>query len=360
MIDRIKRPTLLLNESICRSNIGFVKSKADRLNVQFRPHFKTHQSKEVSFWFREQNISKITVSSVKMAEYFQSCGWSDICIAFPLNVREINDINQLAQKADINILISSPECKNEIYRDLCDKVGVYIEIDAGHHRSGFSPEDLNILCDIVLKLSHKFCVKGILSHFGHTYTARCREDVIMIFKNSMKIMQRIKMRLQCLLPAIKISVGDTPGIMIIDDMPEVDEIRPGNFVFFDSMQVDIGSCSYSDIAVVLAVIVVAVYEARSEAVVYGGAVHLSKESLNDGSFGKVVLINEDLTWSGPVETASVKSLSQEHGIIHIGDKALLRQLKAGDLLGIIPVHSCLTVNLMKKYLCKDRYIHIMP
>jgi len=44
----------------------------------------------------------------------------------------------------------------------------------------------------------------------------------------------------------------------------------------------------------------------------------------------------------------VSGLSQEHGIIHAG-RQLMNRTKIGDLIGIIPVHSCLTANLMKGY-----------
>ena len=38
----------------------------------------------------------------------------------------------------------------------------------------------------------------------------------------------------------------------------------------------------------------------------------------------------------------VRSLSQEHGIVHLPPEAMDR-IKVGDLLMVLPVHSCLTV-----------------
>ena len=45
-------------------------------------------------------------------------------------------------------------------------------------------------------------------------------------------------------------------------------------------------------------------------------------------------------------------MSQEHGIIQ-ADETLFQQAQIGDLLLVLPVHSCLTANLLKRYLTLD-------
>ncbi len=89
---------------------------------------------------------------------------------------------------------------------------------------------------------------------------------------------------------LKLSVGDTPGCSLLPDFPGVDEIRPGNFVFYDAEQLEIGSCASNQIAVALACPIVARHPERNEVVLYGGAIHLSKESFT--SCWKTIL------WSG--------------------------------------------------------------
>jgi len=44
----------------------------------------------------------------------------------------------------------------------------------------------------------------------------------------------------------------------------------------------------------------------------------------------------------------IKSVSQEHGIIH-ADKNQVENIKVGDWLGVLPIHSCLTADVMKAY-----------
>ena len=43
-------------------------------------------------------------------------------------------------------------------------------------------------------------------------------------------------------PDIIISVGDTPGISAAKNLEGIDEVRPGNYVFYDVMQARMGNC----------------------------------------------------------------------------------------------------------------------
>ncbi len=134
-----------------------------------------------------------------------------------------------------------------------------------------------------------------------------------------------------------------------NDCTGFDEIRPGNFVFFDVMQYHIGSCLLDDIAVAIACPIVSVYPKRNELIIYGGAIHLSKEFIETDNdfklFGYVVELTGN-SWGAPLSGAYVSSISQEHGIVKMPQK-FISKFKPGDVLGILPVHSCLTTNLLK-------------
>ena len=152
-------------------------------------------------------------------------------------------------------------------------------------------------------------------------------------------------------PEMMISLGDTPCCSLLEDFTGVDEIRPGNFVFYDLMQEQIGACRMEEIAVALACPIVAKNEARLEIAVYGGAVHLSKEHILDENgkkcFGKIVQL-QDSGWSDILPRTRMISLSQEHGIFQ-AERRVFDDLQIGDLIGILPVHSCLTADTMGEY-----------
>ncbi|MFW6139310.1 MAG: alanine racemase, partial [Spirochaetota bacterium] len=152
-------------------------------------------------------------------------------------------------------------------------------------------------------------------------------------------------------PDLILSIGDTPTCSVVDDFSGVDEVRPGNFVFYDLKQQSIGSCKTDEIAICMACPVVAKHPERNEIVLYGGAVHFSKDYLvtSEGEKCYGYLVEFDAQgWRMPKRCCYVKSLSQEHGILKACDYHFER-LKIGDIVGILPVHACLTSNLMKSY-----------
>jgi len=102
-------------------------------------------------------------------------------------------------------------------------------------------------------------------------------------------------------PEIKSSIGDTPSCSLAENFEHIDEIRPGNFVFFDLMQYNLGVCKLSNIAVCVACPVVDINRDRNHIVIYGGGVHLSKEFViqkGEKYFGLVVKLNE-IGWQKP-------------------------------------------------------------
>ena len=54
-------------------------------------------------------------------------------------------------------------------------------------------------------------------------------------------------------------------------------------------------------------------------------------------------------WRIPGEKQFLTGLSQEHGILEQCG-SLFGRTKIGDTLHIMPVHSCMTANLMREYL----------
>jgi D-serine deaminase-like pyridoxal phosphate-dependent protein len=284
-----------------------------------------------------------------MAEKFAADGWTDITIAFPANIREIDKYNNLAKRINLNLLADSKEAILRLDHGLSNHAGLFMEIDLGYKRSGISHTNLPKIdaCMEVCRQAENLTFKGFLTHSGNTYHTRSKEDIMQIHDHACVELNKLKDRYSEIYNNIIISIGDTPSCSILKRFDKVDEIRPGNFVFYDLMQYYLGSCQLEDIAVSVACPVCGVYPDRNEILIYGGAVHLSKESLKEPApaYGMVVIYTED-GWTKPLEGTRLHSLSQEHGIIQTTAR-LIGQVKHGDLLGILPVHSCLTADLLK-------------
>lgn len=350
-MNNIKLPTLIIDTQKAGRNIKKMAEKARLSNAVFRPHFKTHQSAEVANLFKKYGVNKITVSSVSMALFFAQQGWNDITVAFPFNILEVNTINQLAIENTINLLVESEYVTRLLLDNLKYPVGLFIKIDTGYHRTGL-PANSTEIEKIITLVSQKQNVrfKGFLTHAGHSYHARSKDEILSIADNAKIALNRLKQRYIIQFSDIVSSYGDTPSCSTLDNCTGFDEIRPGNFVFYDVMQYHLGSCHLNEISVVVACPVVAVHSDREEVVIYGGAVHLSKECIEADQgfklYGYVVRLS-DSGWGEPIKGAYVSGLSQEHGMVKF-PAAELAKVKPGNILGILPVHSCLTANLLKE------------
>lgn len=330
--------------------------RAKQAGVIFRPHFKTHQSHEVGKWFREVGVNRITCSSLRMAKYFSDDGWSDITVAFPVNVLEVDLINSLAVSITLNILVESIESVKLLGPNINEQVGVFIKIDAGYGRTGINSKNLDELNGVIEEISkvEKLNFKGFLAHAGNSYSSRGRDEIEEVHQDTLQNLEELKNHFEESLNDLTISVGDTPTCSIMNDFGIADEIRPGCFVFYDMMQEQIGACENSEIAVAMACPVVATHPERNEIVIYGGGVHFSKEKMvKDGRsfYGQVVETN-GIGWGDPIPDTYIKSLSQEHGIISAPDK-FIETIEIGDIVHVLPVHVCMAADLADGYLTTD-------
>ena len=354
----ITRPTLLVDRTRVERNILRMSEKARRSGVRLRPHFKTHQSAGIGSWFRSYGVDAIAVSSLQMAEYFAQHGWRDILVAFPFNPREIDAVNRLARFSHLQILLDNSALLARLESELESPVRVWIDVDAGYGRTGIpaaSEDEVVALADQVASIP-ALSLAGLYEHAGHTYNARTEDEVQQRFRSGIVKLERLR---QILASAghdqVLIGAGDTPGCLLAEDFAGLDEIHPGNFALCDLTQWQLGTCALDDIASVVACPVVSVYEHRSEFVIHGGAVHLSKERLGSGSdaplFGKAIALRAN-AWDPSDVLGDVVSVSQEVGIVRVPkDKPM--QVRVGDLVGVLPVHSCLAASALGRFVTTE-------
>jgi len=350
----ITYPTLLLDENKCKTNIKLMVARGKQLGVELIPHFKTHQSVEIGQWFQDLGINAITVSSLKMAEYFAKNGWMDITVAFPINVLEIERINRIiALGVDLTLLSVSPESILTLDKKNIGKANILIEMDAGYNRTGVPVEDVVMIKSIVSNInsSKNLSFYGLYCHPGNTYHATSLNEIRAIWSDAISKLVAVKSELAVSNPSLKLRMGDTPGCTVVENMEGIDEMGPGNFVFNDLVMNYLGVCSEEQISVAMACPVVAKNKERNEIVIHGGAVHFSKDHLFDAQedkfFGEVVILNEN-GWSPIINGIKLSALSQEHGTLKATSE-VFESIEVGDVIGILPIHSCLTANLMKSY-----------
>ncbi len=346
-------PNFLLYKEKCLRNIESMYLRAEQHGLSLRPHCKTHQSAEISHWFRDFGVSAITVSSFRMAHYFALADWKDILVAFPFHPGEMDNLQKLSETLKPSILLDTPAAI-PFLNHLKHPVDFFIDIDTGYGRTGVRAENPELIEQILTKArgNSQLRFKGFYCHAGHSYEAPDTKRRAKVHQKALKDLQKLKEQFSEFGP--RVLYGDTPNCSTQKDFRGIDEITPGNFVFYDLIQHFLGACTLEEIAVALECPVAGKYNHRMQIMVHGGAAHFSKESLDSkGSslYGKMVQ-RSGKAWIFPEQGAWLTSLSQEHGVLDAADE-LFHHLNIGDKLLFLPVHSCLTANLAQEYRTLD-------
>jgi D-serine deaminase-like pyridoxal phosphate-dependent protein len=243
-------------------------------------------------------------------------------------------------------------------------VGVFLKMDIGYNRTGVDSDDDSLIQDLLNQMRGIPFIdfKGFLGHAGHSYLCRSKEAIEEVHQKSKEKIIQLKTKYKAQYPGLILSLGDTPSCSVSEDFKGIDEIRPGNFVFYDLTQNIIGSNELDDVAVAMACPIVAKHPKRNELVIYGGGVHFSKDRVEDPKdgliFGRVAEKN-NLVWGSCLPDVFLKSLSQEHGIVSVPAEKMTAY-EIGDFLWVLPVHSCMAADLMNElYTPKGRVISMM-
>jgi len=342
-----QKPFLVLDEKRCRNNIKKMAEKAERSGCIFRPHFKTHQSIEIGKWFKEAGVRGITVSSTGMAAYFASAGWNDITIAFPFFPYQIPALAELEKHARLRLFVNSESHLELLNKELKNSFEVVIEIDPGYGRSGIHYQNRERIESLIKKSDklQKLRFHGFYVHEGRTYQAKGAEGVREAISPVIEILNELKAEF----PEASLSLGDTPSASLVEDFDGIDELSPGNFVFYDWMQVQIGSCSLNDVCLFAVLPVAQKMKSEGRAILHGGAAHLSKDYVmanGINNYGQMIRYSPaEIEY---VKNAFITALSQEHGTL-----SGLPETFDEPVAWICPVHSCLTANLHDHYVTTD-------
>lgn len=368
-IDELDTPALLIERGRVERNCEAMREKAKASRVVLRPHVKTHKTIEGARLQLGARTGPITVSTLLEGEYFAAAGFDDITLAVPLPPSRIERAIALARRVRrLGLLIDDPAmlgALEEAGRAHRMRFHVWVEIDSGAHRTGIradAPETLLLIREVAHAQHIRF--EGLLTHAGHSYTAESNGERGRVALDEIQTLARLRTRLLDLgvqVPAI--SVGSTPTATAAESLDGADEVRPGNYIFFDAWQASLGSCSLEDCAATVLTSVIGVYPAESRIVVDAGSLALTHEPPLHVEDGWGVVCDME----GHPLPFTVRKLSQEHGelvyqplappVAPTGgyqEKRSIGNLKPGSRLRIVPNHACITAAMFDRFHVVDR------
>ena len=351
----VSTPAFLVDRTIVARNCARMLEKARASGVGFRPHVKTHKVAEIGLMQHGGTTGPITVSTLAEAEHFAAHGFRDITYAVPIapTLEKLQRVESLAARLErLSLLVDTEETVRALEEFASSRrttLDVFLKVDCGYHRAGVDPESpYSVRLAIDLARSESLRFQGLLTHAGHSYNARDVEEIRRIAAEEAGSLTRFRALLasEGLGEAVR-SIGSTPTASVVDRFTECDEVRPGNYVFFDAFQSVIGSCTRADCAVSVLTTVVGSYPDRGALIVDAGALALSKDvgpDHIDPRFGYGLVCDLELR---PLPMRLI-ALSQEHGKIETS-----MTLPTGTRLRIIPNHSCLTAAMYDAYQVVD-------
>ena len=346
-LQTIKTPSLLLDIGRVRRNAERMSERVRKFGASLRPHVKTHKCVEVARIQTEGHAGGIAVSTLAEARAFNARGFRDIAYAVPVEPGKFEEAIELARLCERFALITddaqTPPLLDEAARRGGVVLDLFLKVDCGYHRCGVEPDSPEAL-EIPRLISEARALRfaGILTHAGHSYHARSREELQAIARHERDLMTEFAARLRADgLEVHAVSVGSTPTMTHVEHLEGVDEARPGNYIFFDAFQATLGSCAFDDCALTVLASVVHRDRARRKVVLDAGAVALSKDR-GPAEFDPACGFGRVLDLEGNGMGLRVGSLSQEHGEVSVEDGRLLDALGVGARVRVLANHSCLT------------------
>lgn len=335
----ILTPQILIDLDILESNIARVATHVQGQGLNLRPHAKTHKMHEIAARQLESGAVGLTVATLGEALTFALHGVADLFVAYPLWVSQAQGerIRELLKFVDLSLGADSVEGVRQLasqLADKADKLGILIEIDSGHHRSGVSPSASVAVAQAAREAGLK--VVGIFTFPGHSYAPGKPEEVAreeqQALAEAAKLLRAQGFELQ------RISGGSTPTAELADNSL-LTEVRPGVYVFGDAQQYELDRCRWEDISLSVASTVISRHE---------GDQHSPRRIVVDA--GSKILGSDRPAWASGYgrimenPEARISALSEHHATVLWPEDQDLPAL--GEQFRVIPNHVCLAVNLV--------------
>ena len=363
----LSTPAVLIDRGRAQRNIDRMQAAADARGVRLRPHTKTHKSPLVAGWQIASGASGICCAKLGEAEVFAAAGIADIRLPYPLNPANADRVIALLDRTRLSFIVDHPVVAKQ-WSEAMVKAGrtvdVLVKVDVGFHRCGVDPDARDTVAMIgAVAALPGLSLRGLLSHAGQAYHAHSQEELQRMAEAEARTMRDLASWCRSAKITIdEISAGATPPARFSLQQDGFTEYRPGNYVYFDRTQVALGAATIDDCA--LTVMARVVSKPAADRIILDSG---SKTLSNDGArgFAPAPGYGTVLRWTGghslsggqplsgghslsgpwvPDDTLLIERLSEEHATVKATSGSTA--LEPGDLVRIVPNHSCVVSNLV--------------
>ncbi len=334
-------PATLIDLDRMEKNIREFQAHADKCGVKFRSHVKTHKIPEIARMQIAAGARGIVSAKVSEAEPFAAAGIEDICIAYPvIGERKWQRLAALAARTrSLTVNCDSAEAARGLSKAAADAgvtIHVQIDIDSGLHRGGIPYEDataLERLARLIASLPG-LRLGGITTYRSSGFPGAPNPKDAGHAEGQLLVQVANGLRKKGI-AVTEVTAGSTPTGKWVAGVAGITEVRAGNYVFNDLMQLDHGIATEDQLALSVLCTVTST-SGSGRLTIDGGTKTFSGDAGGVGT-GRAV----------PASIARavdrrifVERLNEEHGMARSDEL-----VKLGEKIRFFPYHACTCANL---------------
>jgi D-serine deaminase-like pyridoxal phosphate-dependent protein len=338
MLDSLPTPCIVIDAVIVRRNIERMAAYTRSKGLRLRPHTKTHKSTRLATLQIEAGAAGLTVAKAGEAKVMARAT-DDVLMAYPpVHPGRCQELAQLARTKTVRVGIDSGVAAHslaEAARSAGSTIGVLVDLDVGHHRTGVQSagEALALARHVAqssgLRLDGIMFFPGHLSHGPPGANVEGLSQINALLDEVMDCWSRNGFEARI------VSGGSTPTAVQSHLIRGLTEIRPGTYIFNDMNCVRCGCAALEDCAARIRATVV------STAVPGQVVLDAGSKTLTSDRCGPAPESGHGYILEYP--HARITKLSEEHAQVDI--TACDGSPKVGQVVSVIPNHICPCINL---------------
>jgi D-serine deaminase-like pyridoxal phosphate-dependent protein len=339
-LEQLETPVPIVDLDRLAFNLDRMAAYATLHGLQLRPHVKTHKSPRIAAEQLRRGAVGLTCATLREAEVMaEVC--DDLLVAYPpVGAARLERLARLPQQVNVTVAVDDAQALDAL--NVAARLGrrqfeVLVEVDLGMHRVGVSSPERAVAIAQHIERSSALHFAGLMFYPGHIREAVGDQAEALATLGS-DLATFVHALTAVGLPPKRVSGGSTPAAWRMHEVPAVNEVRPGTYVYNDRTTALIGACEWDECALTVLATVVSV-AVPGQAVIDAGTKALGREPLRAASDGQEPGFGALLDHPEVVVTR----MSEEHGILDLSKTSWRPRL--GDQVRVVPNHVCIVVHL---------------
>lgn len=335
-LEQLETPVPVVDLDRLSHNLDRMAAYATLHGLRLRPHVKTHKSPRIAAEQLRLGAAGLACATLREAEVMaEVC--HDLLVAYPpVGAARLERLARLPSHVRLAVAADDVQALDALA--VAARLGqrtidVLVEADLGMHRVGVTAPGKAVAMARHIDRASSLRFAGLQFYPGHV-RAHVKDQDAGLAQVGHDLAEYIEALTADGLPPHTVSGGSTPLAWRMHEVPGVNEVRPGTYVYNDRTTAQIGACDWEDCALTVLATVVSV-SVKGQAVVDAGTKALGREPLRAEGDGYGALLDHP--------DVLVTRLSEEHGILDLSRSAWRPRL--GDQVRIVPNHVCIVVHL---------------